>query len=98
MVSLYWDAIDNHSHLHLHYVSPDTNRNLIPSTMYVCLCHSVTEDDIREAASSGATDLRALAEQTGCATGCGCCAEWATEVLSETLRPKEAFLPQVVHA
>ncbi len=49
--------------------------------MYVCICHGVTEKDIQKAAKSGATDLQDIQNLTGCATGCGTCAESAIEVL-----------------
>jgi len=49
--------------------------------MYVCICHGVTEKDIQKAAKSGAVDLQDIQQMTGCATGCGSCAESAIEVL-----------------
>ncbi|MGJ8664146.1 MAG: (2Fe-2S)-binding protein [Marinicella sp.] len=49
--------------------------------MYVCICHGVTEKDIQKAAKSGAADLQDIQNITGCATGCGTCAESAIEVL-----------------
>ena len=51
--------------------------------MYVCLCHGVTDRRIREAAVAGARDLADLSAMTGCATGCGSCAQLATELLAE---------------
>ncbi|MDX1459769.1 MAG: bacterioferritin-associated ferredoxin [Xanthomonadales bacterium] len=61
--------------------------------MYICLCHAVTDSDIREAVIGGATDLRELAAETGCATGCGSCLESACEVLHEALAEQSEFLP-----
>ena len=49
--------------------------------MYVCICHSVTEKDIQKAAKQGANSLQDIKEMTGCATGCGSCADLALEVL-----------------
>ena len=49
--------------------------------MYVCICHGVTEKDIQQAAKIGASDLHDIQQLTGCATGCGTCADSAIEVL-----------------
>ncbi len=54
--------------------------------MYVCICHGVTDKDIRTAASNGAHSLEALSEQLNVATCCGRCAECAGEVLYEAIR------------
>jgi bacterioferritin-associated ferredoxin len=51
--------------------------------MYVCICHQVTERAVRAAAQEGVTSLRELTHRTGCAGGCGCCAELALEVLRD---------------
>ncbi len=49
--------------------------------MYVCICHGVTEKDIKKAAKAGAQSLQDIKQATGCATGCGTCADVALEVL-----------------
>ncbi len=49
--------------------------------MYVCICHGVTEKDIQMAAKKGANTLHDIKQLTGCATGCGTCADIAIEVL-----------------
>ncbi len=49
--------------------------------MYVCICHSVTEKDLQKAAKLGASSLQDVKQMTGCATGCGGCADMALEVL-----------------
>lgn len=51
--------------------------------MYVCVCHGVTDRQIREAAKQGCASLAELSMYTGCATGCGTCASLATEILAE---------------
>ena len=51
--------------------------------MYVCICNAITETDIREAAESGVDNFWALQSELGVATGCGTCAETATEILTE---------------
>lgn len=49
--------------------------------MYVCICHGVTEQDIQQAAENGVTSLSQLQAETGCATGCGSCADVAIQSL-----------------
>jgi len=51
--------------------------------MYVCLCNSVTERAVRQAAADGVYSLSELTRRTGCAGTCGCCAELADEVLRD---------------
>ena len=59
--------------------------------MYVCICNSVTDGDIREAASRGARTVKDLRRELGVASDCGKCASCAHEVLCEARR--EALLP-----
>jgi len=54
--------------------------------MYVCICHGVTEKDIKKAAKAGAQSLQDIKQATGCATGCGTCADVALEVLQNAHR------------
>jgi len=54
------------------------------STMYVCLCHGVTDKAIREAAESGVEGMAELTASTGCGGSCGCCRELALQILDET--------------
>mgnify|MGYP002265887870 CR=1 FL=1 len=49
--------------------------------MYVCICHSVTDKDIKRSIRQGAETLQDLQVMTGCATGCGGCAGFAEELL-----------------
>ncbi|MCS7101612.1 MAG: (2Fe-2S)-binding protein [Burkholderiaceae bacterium] len=49
--------------------------------MYVCICAAVTESQIREAACAGARTLTDLQAALGVATGCGCCREFAQQLL-----------------
>lgn len=50
--------------------------------MYVCICHGVTEKEIQIAAKLGATSLQDVQQMTGCATGCGSCADVAMDVMN----------------
>jgi bacterioferritin-associated ferredoxin len=51
--------------------------------MYVCICRSVTDRQIRAAVAAGAETLDDLRFDLGVATGCGKCASCAQEVLDE---------------
>ncbi|MFC3192926.1 bacterioferritin-associated ferredoxin [Marinicella sediminis] len=53
--------------------------------MYVCICHGVTDKDIKAAAGKGARSIQELQQMTGCATGCGGCLENAEQVLQAQL-------------
>ena len=52
--------------------------------MYVCLCKSVTDQQIRRAAAKGVDNLYELREALGVASGCGSCADMAESILEET--------------
>lgn len=52
--------------------------------MYVCLCNGVTESQIRDAVSEGATSLLDLSSRLGVAMTCGRCADCARQVIQET--------------
>ena len=55
--------------------------------MYICLCHGITEKQIRACVRSGAARTRCeLRGQLGVATQCGCCEGQASELLDEALR------------
>ena len=53
--------------------------------MYVCLCHAVTEDDIRDAVRQGAGGLAELRERLSLATSCGACVSEARACLDREL-------------
>lgn len=53
--------------------------------MYVCICHGVTDKDIKKAASNGVSSIQELQLMTGAATGCGGCLDHAEEVLQAHL-------------
>jgi bacterioferritin-associated ferredoxin len=48
--------------------------------MIVCLCHRVSDRDIRRAVDEGVRDFETLQDETLVATGCGCCHDCAREV------------------
>ncbi|MEM8943225.1 MAG: bacterioferritin-associated ferredoxin [Pseudomonadota bacterium] len=51
--------------------------------MFVCICKSVTDKQIRKAALKGADTLYELHQELGVASGCGSCADSAQEILDE---------------
>ena len=52
--------------------------------MYVCICKSITDTQIRRAAAKGVDNLYELREQLGVAAGCGTCASMAQDILNES--------------
>ncbi|MGB5211178.1 MAG: (2Fe-2S)-binding protein [Gammaproteobacteria bacterium] len=56
--------------------------------MYVCLCHAITEREIRDAADEGLSSVQELGHCLGVATGCGQCASTAGEILSDQLQAR----------
>ena len=61
--------------------------------MYVCICHGVTEKDIKQAVKQGADSIEALRAQTGATTGCGSCLDVALAVMDATaVKPLPDFL------
>ena len=51
--------------------------------MYVCVCNGITDRDIQRAVAEGCDSLEALAARTGCGTVCGCCRDYAVEVIGQ---------------
>jgi bacterioferritin-associated ferredoxin len=81
-------AVDNHSYLQLN----GANSRWVLA-MYVCICNAVTDRAIREAASRGVSTLDELTLRTGCASGCGSCADLAQEILVEARARKVREFP-----
>jgi bacterioferritin-associated ferredoxin len=54
--------------------------------VYICLCHGITDNQIRICVQAGARTLGDLSGKLGVATQCGSCAASACEVLNETLQ------------
>jgi len=59
-------------------------------TMIVCICNRITESEVREAARCGAATPEAAYACHGCEVQCGCCLDYAQEVIDEVRgkRPK----------
>ncbi len=52
--------------------------------MYICICKSVTDKQIRRAAAQGADNLYELRASLGVASGCGSCAGAAQAILDDS--------------
>lgn len=51
--------------------------------MYVCLCHAVTEHQIRDFVSAGAACIEEVSAMLGVGTCCGQCRDHAESVIAE---------------
>ncbi len=51
--------------------------------MIVCLCHRVSDRDIRRSVESGVRNFEVLQDETLVGAGCGCCLECAHELFDE---------------
>ena len=49
--------------------------------MIVCVCNRLTEKDVRQAARRGCASAEAAYACHGCEVQCGCCLDYAQEVL-----------------
>ena len=58
--------------------------------MYVCVCHAVTDRQIREAADQGAKTLKDLRRELGVTSECGRCATCAKACLKQA-HEKQVF-------
>ena len=54
--------------------------------MIVCLCHRISDRDIRRCVASGVSSFEILQDETQVATACGCCHDCAREVFQEALQ------------
>ncbi len=59
--------------------------------MYVCICHAVSDTQIRQEVCDGACSLREVSQRLGVATGCGKCGKCAKRVICETLNELAAM-------
>jgi bacterioferritin-associated ferredoxin len=59
--------------------------------MIVCVCNALTEKEVREAAQEGARTPEAAYEAYGCEPQCGCCLDYAQDIIDDEL-PKRPGL------
>ncbi len=54
--------------------------------MYVCLCHGISDKQIKKLVShQGITDIRGVRKCTALGTQCGKCVRQAKEIINETV-------------
>ena len=53
--------------------------------MIVCLCHRVSDRDIRRNVDAGVRNFDVLQDETGVASACGCCHDCAREVFDAAM-------------
>ena len=53
--------------------------------MIICVCNRITEKEVRKAAREGAATPEAAYASVGCEVQCGCCLDYAEEVIDEEL-------------
>jgi bacterioferritin-associated ferredoxin len=63
--------------------------------MIVCLCHRVSDRDIRRAVADGTRNFEVLQDDTRVASACGACHDCAREVFDEALA-KQAPVPALM--
>ena len=68
------------------YDSMVVDSSLLQVTMYVCICHSVTDGEIREAVDRGAGSLYEVQCELPVGSCCGRCAEFAGALVEEHLQ------------
>lgn len=61
--------------------------------MYVCICHGVTDTQIRNAVCAGACTMRQISQELGVNTQCGKCGKCAQKVVRDTLEQLAAREP-----
>ena len=61
--------------------------------MYVCICHGVTDQDVRNAAEAGCASVTELTMRTGLGSGCGTCSDVAGQILADARAVRVLPLP-----
>ena len=60
--------------------------------MILCSCNRITENEVRDAARSGATTAEKAYACLGCEAQCGCCLDYAQEIIDAERRAKRTHL------
>jgi bacterioferritin-associated ferredoxin len=55
--------------------------------MFVCICNGITEHQVRAAIGEGARTVDELSARLGVASGCGCCAAFAGDLIAQVSQP-----------
>ena len=53
--------------------------------MIVCVCNAITEEELREVACGDACSPEAAYAKHGCEPQCGCCLDYAQEIIDDEL-------------
>jgi len=61
--------------------------------MYVCICHAVSEPELRAHIVDGAQTDEAIGDRCGAGTGCGMCLERIDDLIDEMLPGRCAHSP-----
>jgi len=56
--------------------------------MIVCVCNRITENEVCSAARAGVRTPEAAYACLGCEVQCGCCLDYAQEIIDEERRPR----------
>ena len=59
--------------------------------MYICLCHAITDTQIKEAVSQGDMSLADVKKRLGVADQCGKCAKMATQIIQKQVAIEPNF-------
>ena len=54
--------------------------------MYVCLCHAVTDADIKRSVEAGNRTLRQVSRDLKVGTGCGTCVDCARSLIKDLVK------------
>ena len=55
--------------------------------MYACVCHAVTEQEVREHVAEGAWSAGEVGDICGAGTGCGSCLDRLDDIVAAALPP-----------
>ncbi len=59
--------------------------------MFVCVCHAVTDREIREAVERGVADVDQLEELYGVGSGCGSCRVMAQQIVDAHMIESQCY-------
>jgi bacterioferritin-associated ferredoxin len=62
--------------------------------MIVCVCNRLTECEVRSAARSGCARPEAAYARLGCEVQCGCCLDYAEELIAEEQGKRLRLVPK----
>ena len=60
--------------------------------MIVCVCNAIAEHELREVAGLDARTPEAAYAKLGCEPQCGCCLDYAQEIIDEELAKRPPLL------